>query len=50
MSRMSFSDMEYACKRKKTCCERFLAEMNEISTLAVCRYWLEAIQPVMVWH
>lgn len=50
MSRMSFSDLEYACKRKQTCRERFLAEMDEISTLAVCRYWLEAIQPVKVWH
>jgi len=44
------SGLEYACKHKQTCRERFLAEMNEISTLAVCRYWLEAIQPVKVWH
>lgn len=50
VSRVSFSDLEYVCKRKQTCRERFLAEMIEISTLAVCRYWLEAIQPVKVWH
>ncbi|MCT7085267.1 IS5/IS1182 family transposase, partial [Salmonella enterica subsp. enterica serovar Oranienburg] len=30
MSQMSFPDSEYAAKRKQTCCERFLAEMEEV--------------------
>ena len=34
MSQMSFSDFEYACKRKQTRCERFLAEMDQAAPWA----------------
>lgn len=30
MTQMSFSDAEYAGKRKQTRCERFLAEMEQV--------------------
>ena len=36
MSQMSFSDFEYAGKRKQTRRERFLAEMDQVVPWAAC--------------